>query len=124
VNVHPFCGNHGKSDTKTLALIIQALQEESMNRTWLLEWESSNSPKKARQVKSKVKSKLIICCDIKGTVQEELVLTDKTVSSAYCCGVFRQLHENVRRLRSELWRQHNWLLHDDNALFFTSEFFY
>jgi hypothetical protein len=35
--------------------------------------------------------------------------------------------ENVRRLRPELWRQNNWLLHHDNASshtsFFTREFF-
>jgi hypothetical protein len=36
-------------------------------------------------------------------------------------------HEHVRRLRPELWRQKNWLLHHDNApshtFFFTKEFF-
>jgi hypothetical protein len=36
--------------------------------------------------------------------------------------------ENVRRLRPDLWRQKNWLLHHDNASshisFFTRDFFY
>jgi hypothetical protein len=34
----------------------------------------------------------------------------------------RRLHENMRRLRCELWRQRNWLLHHDNALTRTSFF--
>jgi hypothetical protein len=35
---------------------------------------------------------------------------------------FKRLRENVRRLRSELWRQKNWLLHHDNAPRHTSIF--
>jgi hypothetical protein len=41
---------------------------------------------------------------------------------------FTRVRENVRRLRRELWRQKNWLLHHDNSSFhtsfFNSEFFY
>jgi ribosomal protein L20 len=59
----------------------------------------------ARQVKSKVKSILIIFFDIKGTVHKEFVLAGQTVISAYYCDVLRRLRENVRRLRPELWRK-------------------
>jgi hypothetical protein len=70
---------------------------------------------------------LIISFDIKGTVHEEFVMTDQTVNSAYyTVTVYGDCHENVRRLRPELWRQKNWLLHHDDAPshtpFFTTEF--
>jgi hypothetical protein len=64
------------------------------------------SPRKARQVKGNVESILIICFDIKGTIHNEFFLVG----------------ENVQRLRPELWRQKNWLLHHDNAPFDTSFF--
>jgi hypothetical protein len=53
-------------------------------------WKSSNSPrpKKARQVKSKVKSMLITFFDIKGIVHKEFVLAGQTVNSAYYCDLF------------------------------------
>jgi hypothetical protein len=52
-------------------------------------WKSLNSPrpKNAKQVKSKVKSMLIIFFDIRGIVHKELVLADQTVNSTYCCDV-------------------------------------
>jgi hypothetical protein len=69
----------------------------------------------------------IIFFDIKGIVHEECVLAGQTVNSAYYCGVCGRPRENMRRLRPEIWRQKNWLLHDDNkpshTSFFTSEFF-
>jgi hypothetical protein len=68
------------------------------------QWKSPNSlrPKrKARQVKSKVKSMLIIFFDIKGIVHKEFVLAGQAVSSAYYCDVLRPLCENVQRLRSQ-----------------------
>jgi hypothetical protein len=57
--------------------------------------QKSPRPKKARQVKSKVKSMIIIFFDIKGIVHKEFVLTGQTVNSAYYCNVLQQLHENV-----------------------------
>jgi hypothetical protein len=52
--------------------------------------------------------------DIKGIVHREFALTDQTVNSAYYCDALRRLLKNMRRLRPELWRQKNWLLHHDN----------
>jgi hypothetical protein len=57
---------------------------------------------KARQVKSKVKSMLIIFFDNKGIVHKEFVLAGQTVSAAYYRDVLRGLCENVRRLLTEL----------------------
>jgi hypothetical protein len=39
-------------------------------------------------MKSKVKSMLIIFCDIKGNVHKEFILAGQTVSSAYYCDVY------------------------------------
>jgi hypothetical protein len=66
--------------------------------------------KKVRQVKSKVKSMLIIFFYIKGTVHKEFILAGQTVSSSYYCEVLWWLHEFVQRLHPEFWSQNNWLL--------------
>jgi hypothetical protein len=79
--------------------------------------------KKARQVKSKVKSMLIIVFDIFRIVHKEFILAGQTVNSAYYSDTLWRLHENVRRLHPEYWQQKNWLLCYDDALFFTREFF-
>jgi hypothetical protein len=63
---------------------------------------------------------LIIFFDNRGIVNNEFVLVGQAVNSAYCCDVLRRLRENIRRFRSELWRQRNWLLHHNNALSLTS----
>jgi hypothetical protein len=55
----------------------------------------SGQTEKARQVKSKVKSLLIIFFDIKGIVHKEFALAGQTVYS----DVLRRRLENVRRLR-------------------------
>jgi hypothetical protein len=63
---------------------------------------------------------LIIFFDIKGTVHKEFV------NFAYFSDVLQPLRENLRRLRSKLCRQKDWLLHHNNApshnSFFTTEF--
>jgi hypothetical protein len=68
------------------------------------------TPKTARKVKSKA-----IYFDIKAIVHKEFALTDRTVNSTYYSEVSWRLRENVRRLRAELWRKKNWLLHHDIA---------
>jgi transposase len=42
------------------------------------------------------------------------------VNSDFYCDLFRCFRENVRRESSELWRNHNWLLHHDNVPAHTS----
>jgi hypothetical protein len=55
-----------------------------------------------RQVKSKVKSTLIIFFDIEGIVHKRFVMAGQTVNSAYYRDTFQQLRENVQRLRPDL----------------------
>jgi hypothetical protein len=54
--------------------------------------------------------------NVKGIVHHEFVPPKMTVNSDFYCDVLRRLRENVQRKRSILWRNHNWLLHHDNAL--------
>jgi hypothetical protein len=76
----------------------QAFGEESVSRA-----EAQGRPRKVRQAKNKVNSMLIIFFDIKKIVLKEYVLADQIVNSTYCCDILRRLHENVRRIRLELW---------------------
>jgi hypothetical protein len=94
--------------------------------------QSNNSPnrkvlthqdqKKVRQVKSKVKSMLIIFFDIKGIVHKEFILAGQTVNSIYYCDILRRLCENVKRPCPKLWQKKNWLLHHNNTSSHTSFF--
>lgn len=81
------------------------------------QWKSPTSPrpKKARQVKSNLKSMIITFFDIKGIVHKEFVPTGQTVNSGFYCEVLQRLREKVRRHRPQLWREQTWLLHHDNA---------
>jgi hypothetical protein len=123
------CGDLGKGVTDTLAMIRQAFGEESTSLMRVFEWRSRNSPrpKKARQMKSKFKSMLVIFFNSKGTtVDKELVLAGQTVNSASCCNVLWWVHENVWWLRHKLWWQEKWLLHHDNTpshIFFSTRDF-
>jgi hypothetical protein len=71
-----------------------------VNRTQVF---GSGQTEKARQLKSEVKGMLIILFDIKGIVHKEFVFAGRTGSSTYYYDALPRLHENVRRLLSELW---------------------
>jgi hypothetical protein len=65
---------------------------------------------------------LVIFFYIKGIVDKEFVLAGQTVNYPYYYDVLRRLRKNVRRLRLELWRQKNGLLHHDSVPSLTSSF--
>jgi hypothetical protein len=72
-------------------------------------WKSTNSPRaKSRECSSFSLTSM-------GLFSKEFILVGQTINSAYCCDVIHRMHENVRRFRSEVWWQKNWLLHHDNA---------
>jgi hypothetical protein len=70
--------NLGK--TETLAMIIQAYGEESMNGTRKVQIYQDQ---KARQVKSKVNSMIIIFFNIKGIVHKVFIVAGQTVNSEH-----------------------------------------
>jgi hypothetical protein len=63
---------------------------------------------------------IIVSFDMMGTVHHEFVPPNTMVDNDFYCDVLRHLRENVRRKRPELWRNHNWLLHQDNMPTHTS----
>jgi len=80
-------------------------------------WKTPTSPrpKKARQVRSKVKTMLIVFLDVRGIVHREFVPPGQNVNQEFYLEIMRRLRENVRRKRPELWRLCDWFLHHDNA---------
>ena len=48
-------------------------------------------------------------------MHKEFVPPGQTVNGKFYCKVLRQLRENVRRKRPEMWKNGDWLLHHDNA---------
>lgn len=81
------------------------------------QWKSPNSPrpKKARQVRSHVKSMMIIFFDIEGVVHKEFLPHGETVNGKFYCEVLKRLRESIRRKRPDKWLSNDWFLHHDNA---------
>ena len=73
------------------------------------QWKSPTppQPKKARQI--------IGFFDIHGVVHREFVPWGQIINGKFYCNVFRRLRQDVRWKQPELWREGNWMLHDDNA---------
>ena len=63
---------------------------------------------------------LIIFLDIQVIVHKEFVPPGQTVNGKFHCEVLRQLRENVKHKRPEMWKNGNWLLHHGNAAAHTS----
>ena len=76
------------------------------------EWKSSNSPrpKKARRLKSNVKTMLISFFDANGIVHSEFVPNGQTVNQAFHLQVLKRLRDAVRRKCPKLWRSGEWWL--------------
>ena len=93
--------------------------EESFWRTITqsTQWKipGSTRPKKARQVRSNIKSMLICFFDQKGIGHKEFVPPGTTVNAAFHIIVLKRLRENVRRKQPDQWWNNTWLLHHDNA---------
>jgi len=81
------------------------------------QWKTADSPqpKKFCQSKSRVKTMLLTCFDIRGIVHYEFVPTGQTVNQVYFLEVLEKLCEKVKRKRPELFASNSWILHHDNA---------
>ena len=89
------------------------LESKQMPSQW--KTASSPQPKKARQVKSNVKTMLVAFFDIDGLVQHEYVPRGRTVNKEFYRTVLQCLNDAVRRHRPEKWHSGNWILRHDNA---------
>ena len=80
------------------------------------QWNTASSwPKKAWQVKSNVKTMLIVFFDVDGLVGHEYVPRGQMVNKEFYKSVLQCLHDAVRRHCAEKWHSRNWILHHDNA---------
>jgi len=73
------------------------------NKQMSSQWSTSSSPlsKKARQVKSNIKTMLIPFFDIDGLVHHEFVPTGQTVNKEFYKTSLQRLRDPVRRHRPE-----------------------
>ena len=88
---------------------------ETKNQSSQWKFPGSPRPMKCRQVKSKIKSMLIVFYDHRGIVHREFVPEGQTVNQHFYLDVLRRLREDVRRKRPELWASGDWHLLHDNA---------
>ncbi|KAJ4437644.1 hypothetical protein ANN_17789 [Periplaneta americana] len=81
------------------------------------QWKHPESPrpKKARQVRSKIKVMLTVFFDVRGIVHHEYAPEGQTVTKEYYHDVLRRLRDAVRCKRPDMWTANNWHLHHDNA---------
>lgn len=81
------------------------------------QWKTPASPrpKKARQVRSNIKTMLICFFDVRGVVHSEFVPPGQTVNQAFYLEVLKRLRNSLRRKRPDLWQSGEWFFHHDNA---------
>jgi hypothetical protein len=104
-----FCFKLGKTASETHEMLKTAFGDNAMGRTQTFEWVSRF--KRGWNIKSM----LVIFLDCEGIVHQELVPPDQTVKQHHYPEVLKRLREPVRRKRPELWRDQDWLRHNDNA---------
>ena len=111
--------NQIESDPNFLSKVItgdeswyHAYDPESKQASSQWKTPTSPRPKKTRQVRSNVKTMLIVFFDVRGIVHREFVPPGQTVNQEFYLEVLRRLRENVRRKRPELWRSisHQYLI--------------
>jgi len=81
------------------------------------QWKSADSPrpKKARQVRSKVKVMLTVFFDMEGIVHYKYVPQGQTVNQKFYLQVLKRLRLAVSRKRPQKRAAGAWTLHHDNA---------
>ncbi|UYV78701.1 SLIT2 [Cordylochernes scorpioides] len=94
------------------------VETKAQSSQWKLPHEPR--PKSARQVRSNVKVLQTVFFDCRGVVHHEFFPQGRTVNKEYYLQVMRNLREEIRLKRPDLWKNKNWLLHHDNAPAHTS----
>jgi histone-lysine N-methyltransferase SETMAR len=88
-------------------------ETKQMSSQW--KTPSSPRPKKARQVRSSVKTMLIAFFDAEGLVHHEFLPQRETMNQTVYIAVLQRLRDPIRRKRPHKWSSGTWLLHHDNA---------
>ena len=114
--------DHSKNDKEFLSKII------SGDESWVYgydvetnvqssQWTNKTSPrpKKARQVRSKIKVLLTVVLDASEVVHHEYLPKGSTVNQTYYIEVLKRLRDAFRQKKPELWRSGDWFFHHDNA---------
>ena len=84
--------------------LVYAYDPETKTQSSQRKSPGSPRPKKARQVRSNIKSMLICFFDQKGIVQKEFVPPGQRVNAAFDVEVLKSLREHVRRKPPDQWR--------------------
>jgi histone-lysine N-methyltransferase SETMAR len=80
-----------------------------------VENNSLSKTKKGTNVKSKIKTMLVVFFDIRGIIMTQYVPPGQTVNQTYYyIELLTKLRGRIRRKRPGLWRN-GWILHQDNA---------
>lgn len=95
----------GKSPTETFAMLREAFQKHSLNKTQVF----------GGMPVSKLAEFHLKTITVQDDLHREFVPAGVIVNSDFYCDVLRRQRENVRRKRRKLWKDQNWLLHHDNA---------
>ena len=114
--------DHSENNIKFLSKIITGDESwvygyDVETKVQSLQWtrKTTPRPKKARQVRSKIKVLLTVFFDAGGVVHHEYLPEGSTVNQTYYIEVLKRLRNAIRRKMPELWRSGDWFFHQDNA---------
>ena len=114
--------DHSENDKEFLSKIITGDESwvysyDVKTKVQSSQWTSKTflRPKKARQVRSKIKVLLTVFFDASGVVHHEYLPEGSIVNQTYYNEVLKRLRDAIRRKRPELRRSGDWFFHHDNA---------
>ncbi len=81
--------------------------------------KTDNRPQKFRRSRSTLKVMICVFFDVQGVIHVEFLMT--RVTSEVYIDILMHLRDSIRLRRPRLWREHNWILLDDNASVHTSD---
>ena len=114
--------DHSENDKEFLSKIITGDESwvygyDVETKVQSSQWTSKTSPrpKKACQVRSKIKVLLTVFFDARGVVHHKHLPEGSTVNQTYYIEVLQRLRDAIRQKKPELWRNGDWFFHHDNA---------
>ncbi|CAD6995928.1 unnamed protein product [Ceratitis capitata] len=122
-----FCVKNEIKCADALRMFTVAYEEATLDRSNVYRWykmfsegrEDVNDEERARRPSTSTTDEKLNC---RGVVHHELLPQGRTVNKEYYLQVMRNMLEVIRQKRPDLWKNKNWLLHQDNAPAHTSLF--